>query len=485
MKAGWRRRRTLAPGLSALVLAGPALLLHAAGTAALQPVTSEAATSEAAAAHEGFGWAWRHKKEKKEAPAKPQEWMQPSEPAAMSIAVEKLGFAAPSDFYQGMRARMVSLDFLDENRLLFSFRAPGLIHRPAGAAPAGGDQTGGEGEEREIRALVLTLPAGGVEAQAVWTLHDEDPYLWMLKDGHFLLRDRNNLAVGDAALELKPYLTFPGPLELVELDPEDQYLVTDSREPQGGAAKPGEVGSPATAETRVTTDDAGNAGGGTGGPEIVLRIVRRATGKVMLVSRVRVKVHLPINADGYVEVLQGTRWEWMLNLDLFSGGSRILGSVTSHCRPTIQFVAQGEALATTCDQDGALRLLALGTSGKEMWEAATPATEVWPIVVAGASGTRIARETLAVTHPVGPYSPLSFDDVMGQVVRVYDAGSGKVLLKAPASPVLDGGGNVAISPSGRRVAVLDGSSIRVYELGGNGQDGNGLAAGSAAAVKPR
>jgi hypothetical protein len=61
-------------------------------------------------------------------------------------------------------------------------------------------------------------------------------------------------------------------------------------------------------------------------------------------------------------------------------------------------------------------------------------------------------------------SPLSFDDVKAQWVEVYDASSGKMELSAPASPILDGGGNVAFSPSARRVAILDAGAIRVYEL---------------------
>jgi hypothetical protein len=39
-----------------------------------------------------------------------------------------------------------------------------------------------------------------------------------------------------------------------------------------------------------------------------------------------------------------------------------------------------------------------------------------------------------------------------------------VALTATASPVLDAGGNVAISPSGRRVAVISGGAIQVFEL---------------------
>jgi hypothetical protein len=80
------------------------------------------------------------------------------------------------------------------------------------------------------------------------------------------------------------------------------------------------------------------------------------------------------------------------------------------------------------------------------------------------NGLRLAQETLAVTHPVTAYSPLDRDDVKGQQVRVFDAANGKVALEAPASPALDAGGNVAFSPSGRRVAVLNAGAIQVFEL---------------------
>src|ERR1035441_3310219 len=56
----------------------------------------------------------------------------PSQPPAFTVAVEALGFSAPGPLYLGQRASFVSLDFLDENRLLFTFRVPGLIRREAG-----------------------------------------------------------------------------------------------------------------------------------------------------------------------------------------------------------------------------------------------------------------------------------------------------------------------------------------------------------------
>jgi hypothetical protein len=47
---------------------------------------------------------------------------------------------------------------------------------------------------------------------------------------------------------------------------------------------------------------------------------------------------------------------------------------------------------------------------------------------------------------------------------VFDAADGKVALEAPANPALDAGGNVAISPSGRRVAVLNAGAIQIFDL---------------------
>jgi hypothetical protein len=201
---------------------------------------------------------------------------------------------------------------------------------------------------------------------------------------------------------------------------------------------------------------------------MVLRIIRRSTGQVMLVSRVRTIVHLPISGEGYLEALRSNARDWLLNLNFFTGGSRTLGRVTSTCSPPLMFLRSDVALANTCMPQGGRSLVALNADGKRLWETPVPPTEVWPVLVPGAGGTRLARETLSISHPVDVFTPLSFDDVSGQLVEVFDATTGRSLLRASASPVLDGGGNVALSPSGHRVAVLSGGAIQVYDLSAPG-----------------
>ena len=57
----------------------------------------------------------------------------------------------------------------------------------------------------------------------------------------------------------------------------------------------------------------------------------------MLVSHVQSAVHLPINADGFLESLRGNGKAWTINLDHFEGGSTPLGSVDSFCSPQLDF----------------------------------------------------------------------------------------------------------------------------------------------------
>jgi hypothetical protein len=425
--------------LPARPVSGAALLL----TAAVMALCATAAAQEQGAkAHEQA----RLIPEKSHPDRLPER---PSIAPSFSIPVDTLGFAAPGPIYLGQRYSLASLDFLDEGHLLFTFRVPGLIHRQH----TGDDEDGSD--QHHVRAVVLALPSGAVEAESLWMLHDRGHYLRALKDGHFLLRDGSELRLGDASLELKPYLRFPGPLLSISMDPEEQLLVTNSREP----APP----KPAAADIADNKKDS-SAPAVVSQPDLVLRILRRDSGKVMIVNRIRSDVHLPLNSDGYLEMLPGNGSNWVIDLDNFDGGSKKLGEVESTCTPSDDFLSQQEFLVTTCTRYDLRGMFAMTTDGRTLWEDLPISSPVWPLFLTSADGSRLARESLAVTHPVTAYSPLNFDDIRGQVVEVFDAATGKIALTAPANPVLDAGGNVAISPSGRRVAVLNAGAIQVFDL---------------------
>lgn len=375
--------------------------------------------------------------------------LQPSLTPSVSIPIDAYGFPSPSTLYVGERYAVASLDFLDENRLLFTFRIPGLLHR---------DLAGEESDERRIRALVLTLPEGKVEAETSWILHDRSRYLWPLRNGQFLLRDRNTLYEGDAALRLKPWLDFPGTVLSVAFDPEQKLLLTNSHEPVKNAPNPG--------GTANADSGSGNQAftGEIGRPETVVRILRRDTGNVLFVNRIRAPADLPINSSGSIETIRGRELSWLLNLNFFAGGSTMIGSVDSACVPRVDFLSEREFLVTACGPSMESKLVAMTTGGQTLWLSHAPSTLIWPQLIVAANGSRLAWETLDVVQSVDSLSPLSSQDVKEQSVTIFDAATGDIAMVSPVNPVLDVGGNVALSPSGRRVALINNGAIQVFDL---------------------
>jgi len=128
-------------------------------------------------------------------------------------------------------------------------------------------------------------------------------------------------------------------------------------------------------------------------------------------------------------------------------------------------VTDSELLISRCDPQEGWRLKASVTSGKMLWETRIGSNTMWPLLMTDRNGSRVARETLVLKRSAEKYtSGVRIEDVQGQMVRVFDAATGKVVMETPVAPIYDDGGNVAISPSGKRVAILNGDGIHVYEL---------------------
>lgn len=408
----------------------------------------------------------------------------PTLPPMVSIPVKPLGFTEPGVFYLGRHNRLASLDFIDENHLLFSFQVAGLMHRR--------DEGGPESEERQIRAVVLTLPDGKAGAEAQWTLHDRARYIWMLKDGHFLLRDGDGIQEGDAALTLKPWMQFPGRLLWLQLNPLQQLMSVSFLAPPA-KAKEVQPDAPAAAPASLT------AGAEKPAlklrppelrPDLVVRTLNRETGQVLAESRVGLAVPLPASSDGYIAVEEGMLSgllenaqlpvnsegsiaapgedtnRWHLDFRPFDGKAKFLNRVSSTCRPVSQFISEQEFLMTACDMFDGWDVVALSSSGNRLWGVRMSNHEVWPQMVSSLDGSRLARETVVLDHavPVGRPRPVDPKNLIGQIVRVFDAANGKLVLETTAGPILDGGGNIAISSSGRRLAVLNDGAIQIFEL---------------------
>jgi hypothetical protein len=286
----------------------------------------------------------------------------------------------------------------------------------------------------------------------------------MLNDGHFLVRTPDGLDEGDALLHMSSYLRLPGRLLWIQMDPAQQMLVANSLEPATAGQKPTEA-APVGPGPR-------NAGPKEHSPEeqgvLVVRTLKRASGDVIHLARfpwTSQTVDWPMNSEGYLERTRESGLQWLLTLKPYTGEDRVLAHVASRCPPVYNFITDSELLMTTCDPVDGSKLAAMSTSGHLLWGTRIATNTMWPLLMITPNGLRVARETLILNHTAERYKRmLTTKDIQGQVVNVIDMANGKILLEAPATPIFDGGGNVAISPSGQRVAILSAGAIQVFQL---------------------
>ena len=368
-----------------------------------------------------------------------------------SISAAPLGYGPPGPTYLGRNQNLVTLGFLDENHLLFSFRAPGLLAREGDANQATA--------ERQMRAVVLTLPDGKVESETVWTLQDRGPYLWFPRDGQFLLRDREGLETGDATLQTKPLAPLPGGFLAMRLDPSGKFLLASSVDPAAHFDSTNAMGTRKVLPLRT------QLGPNPDPTNIAERLIRVESGQVLSTRHASSAAPRSIDAEGFLDTVHEKLDQWSLTLDSFNGGSQVLGHVESTCLPTSFFASDREMLVAGCTEGHIPKLMGVSASGRLLWQIETPIAIVPPLFIVSQDGSRFARETVVFKHPPGADSQIPWvKAVKGQVARVFDLATGKVVMETPISPTFDAGGNVALSPSGRRLAVLNAGAIEVFDL---------------------
>ena len=173
-----------------------------------------------------------------------------------------------------------------------------------------------------------------------------------------------------------------------------------------------------------------------------------------------------MNSEGYVERVHESGAKWSLRFtDYLGRKGTVITGMNSTCQPRYGFVSDSELMVSWCDPQKGWRVGGLSSAGKWLWDAAEGANTMWPVLVAARNGSRVAREMLLLRRSAHRYKRLvSAEDLLGQTVKIFDAAKGTVLFESPVVPVFDAGGNVAVSPSGRRVAILGADTIQIFDL---------------------
>ena len=373
----------------------------------------------------------------------------PGPPPAVRIEVGPLGYVAPRRAYLSFRYSTSTLDFIDNDHLLFTFRDAGLMHRVPDDLPDDQDQV--------IRAAVLDISTGKPVEQSQWRMHDRQRYLWPLRDGRFIVRQRNSLYLTDSHLELRPYLQFDTPLQAIEIAPDRKLMVIEVQK----------VPPPDPDPPKSMTEDFLGLNSPSRRRRTQVILLRPGDNKVLGQSETRNSVDLPLLTDGFLSLLEGKDTSsWVIQKEILHTDPQILTEFKSSCMPTLFPVSDAVTLAVGCPPKGGGDHLvsAISMTGRLLWQDKWKQRYIWPTFDYAEDGSRFAFESLQLNRDVNFMDYFGADDVVAQMVGVFDTRSGKLELTKNATPVLSAGHNYALSRDGRRFAILREGAIEIYDL---------------------
>ncbi|HEX3437643.1 MAG TPA: hypothetical protein VHT24_12810 [Pseudacidobacterium sp.] len=362
----------------------------------------------------------------------------------LRIPVEQLGYSAPSAFYLTARLSSISLDFIDNDHLLFTFRLSGLMKRTPDSRPTDEDQT--------IRAAVLELPSGNVVAKTEWRMHDHGRYLWRLSGGHFLVRQRSTLFITDATLQLHPFINSDAPLDSVQISPDRKLIAIEAEDKK---------------ESRQTLASAsGDLGDAEPDEKPVQIFILNTDSRAMIAHAETLNaVDIPMMGEGRLQAVPGNRDKWIIRYLPFKGEPRELTEIESSCHPSEEAIRSDVALIFACPRSSNdHQVSAVNLEGKTLWQQRWESRYIWPTFQLAQNGSRFAYSSLQVSHPVGIMEPVDETSIVNQMIGVFDTDTGKLQLVKNATPILSAGQNYALSPDGSRFAILRDGVIEIYNL---------------------
>jgi VWFA-related protein len=332
----------------------------------------------------------------------------------------------------------VSLDFVDQNHVLFTFDLKKLFKRLPECPPTH--------QDRLVRAVILELPSGKIVRQADWYLHDRRRYLWPLGSGRFLLRKLNSLYLVDSSLHEKLLTTASRDLLWVTVTPDGKEIIAETADNDAAAEKLREHSSPAKQETRMEFLDANSMA--------VLRTIK-----------FKGVVNLEATSSGFADTVHKGDL-WLIRFGPTPRKRANIARVRSRCVPEVFYSAANAMLVGRCSWDSAdYSVSAFTVSGIRLWRQHWSEHRYFPRIVRSEDGSRFGVSTARLAPgPAGGSDDGDANHDLEQTVQILETASGNPVLSTKVTPVLLTGQNFSLAPDGRQLAVLHDSRLQLYDL---------------------
>ena len=374
----------------------------------------------------------------------------PGPEPATRIDLSSIGFHEPSRMDRTAEYQpSLSLDFVDAQHILLTFNRKQLIKRQPECTP--------DHEDRLMHAAILEIPTGRLLTETDWYLHDRRRYLWRLSTGKFLLRKWNSLYIVDSDLHETLLLKSPKDLLWVSVTPDGSQVITET----GNDTKPAD----SARKTPPRPE-----------PKYVVRFLDVKTLAAQRTLLFNNFTNLTGTSTGYADVIR-KRDIWLLRFGPAVNKRHNLARVRSQTVPVVLYptgntLLIGRCAASACNYG----VTAFTLTGQRLWRQHWPGLRSFPEVARSDDNSRFSVSTLLVELASAGASSaddsdddpfqtkVSDRDVLRQEIQVLDTATGTPALSVSISPAVVTGQNVALSPDGRRLALLRGSALELFDL---------------------
>ena len=341
----------------------------------------------------------------------------------------------------------VALSFLDETHVLLTFDSKKLVQRLPSCPP--------EHADRIVHAVVLDIASGAKVKEADWYLHDRRQYLWRFGPGKVLLRKLNDLYVVDANLHERLLFHSSKDLVWVNVTPDASQIIIET------AADP----VPTHEEANVSAIQP---------PRFVAQFLDSATLLPQRTVPLKEIVNLKGSKWGYDDQVQYGD-VWLVRFGPTTMQRRNLTRVRSRTVPSIFYSSDNSLLIGRCASASCqYTVSSYSLAGQLLWRQHWPQYRWFPTITHTEDSSRFSVSALGIapTTPAGvsgenpdPFQPQISDlDVFQQQVQVFNTATGETVFSIGVQPAMMSGENVALSPDGLAVAVLEGTSLEVFGL---------------------
>ncbi len=377
-----------------------------------------------------------------QAPSKPTD--DPPAKPAFDIDLSSVGYQGLAGMARLASQANISLDFVDDDHVLFTFDPKKLFTRLPDCPPSHDD--------RLVHAIVFQVSTGKAVNRADWYLHDNRRYLWPLGSGQFLLRRLNSLYIVDSNLKEKLLMTSPKEFLWLTVTPDGKQIIAETAE---------------AATSKKPKSDAAKA---------------KQSVKIEFLDIASLKVERAIKSEGIV-TLEGTSTGfadvghdmtgrvWLVRFGPTTRQRENIARVRSHCVPDVFYSSSNTLLIGRCSSSGSdYSVSSFTVTGHRLWRQRWNDHRYVPKIKPSDDGSRFAVSTLMHVAATESEANDADDeqDAMGhglaQMIQVFDTAGGTPVFSVKLSPVVLTAQNFSLSPDGRRLAALHDSRLQTYDL---------------------